>query len=78
MNIRMAIIHELIAKRVLSKSIHELRWALAILTGGNHHAVVDFRLKDSEDGFLRSDLNGDGVINTEDFAILTRHWLETY
>jgi len=79
LNIRAAIVNELIAKRVLSKSIHALHRALAILTGDHTHTeAVDAGHEDYEDELMRADLNGDGVINVEDYDILARHWLETY
>ena len=61
-------IHELISKRILGKSMHELRRAPAFLTGDHTHtAASDDSHEDYEDELIRADLNGDGVIHAEDF-----------
>ncbi len=77
--IRLAMMRERIAKYTLSRSVHNLEYSLAILTGlegwsggeGNEGVDNSYELKSA-------DINCDGVIDSMDFAILARHWLETY
>ena len=72
--IHSAIICQILSKYRLRKSVNKLEGALAILTG----ELEQQDWPDGEDEIRRSDINGDGVIDSKDFAILTQHWLKKY
>ena len=76
---RLAIICERISRRRLIKSIDKLEDVLVILTGegGQQDWFDDDKLRDKYERMV-ADINGDGVINILDFAIMSQHWLETY
>ena len=74
--IHSAIHHERQSKKSLRKSVKKLERAVSILTDGNGNGPPEDD-EDLEIEMIDTDINGDGVIDAQDFAILTRHWLET-
>lgn len=76
--IKLAKTHQKVAQYALGKSIDELEDALAILTGEGGQQKQPKKEGDYEAELPRADINGDGVVNSRDFAILSRHWLREY
>lgn len=74
----LATMRQKVAKYALSKSVDELEDALAILTGEGRQHKRPKKQSDDEVELRRVDINGDGVVNSSDFAILSQHWLEEY
>ncbi|MHC4572913.1 MAG: DUF3466 family protein [Planctomycetota bacterium] len=69
-----AILGERVCKLRLERTRRKLEMALAALKGETpplSQAELDIELE-------RADVNADGVVNFEDFAILLNHWLESY
>ena len=64
------------AQHKLDKSIGWLQQAWMLLAGEEKFQGRWFRRRHNE--IERADINGDGVVNGQDFAILTRYWLMKY
>ena len=74
--IHSAIRHEIQAKRNIYQSLDKLEDALIAL-GGQGWRFAD--PEELESGFvMRADVNGDGIVDHHDFAILSRYWLRSY
>ncbi|MFC1782090.1 dockerin type I domain-containing protein [Planctomycetota bacterium] len=74
--VQLSMLQERSTKLHLNKSIDRLKEAWMILTGQDEYQGPPEGVKQSE--LRRADINGDGVINAKDFAILSRYWLKKY
>jgi hypothetical protein len=63
-----------IARKALIKSIDMLGEALALLDGEG----LDERTYRSEFKLRKSDINGDGIVNSLDLSILSDNWMKGY
>jgi len=78
LNIAISMVQERAALHQLNKSIERLQEGWKILAGKDDFGNVWQEMQKYQGNFGKADLNDDGIVNTLDFAILSRYWLKTY
>ena len=77
-NIALSLLQEKATLHHLSKSIERLQDAWKILSGEDDYNNRWRKLQQQQSDLEKADLNGDGIVDTKDFAILSRYWLQSY
>ncbi|MCP4709282.1 MAG: hypothetical protein GY869_11705 [Planctomycetes bacterium] len=78
LNIALSILQERATIHHLNKSIERLQDGWKILAGEDDYDNLWRKRQGQKSDLEKADLNGDEIVDTRDFAIMSRYWLRTY